>query len=170
MTNKEDLPYRKGIGLMILNKNLEVFVGMRIDSKQEAWQMPQGGVDDGEELRDAALREMEEETGSRNAEILAETINWYSYDLPDYLVPKLWDGKYRGQQQKWYLLQFLGIDDEFNISSSHNAEFMQWRWSKIEDLPNIIISFKRDLYISVIEEFRDHIIKLKKDAKKQKNF
>ena len=164
--HRVNLPYRKGVGLMIVNKKLEVFVGLRIDSKQEAWQMPQGGIDEGEESVEAVFREMEEETGTRNAKIIAETDHWYNYDLPDYLIPKLWNGKYRGQQQKWYLLEFLGEDSEFNISASKNAEFMQWKWTKMEELPNIIIAFKRDLYISVIEEFREHIIRLRKNAKK----
>jgi putative (di)nucleoside polyphosphate hydrolase len=166
MSDKNILPYRKGVGLMILNKDLKVFIGMRIDSKQEAWQMPQGGVDEGENLEEAAFREMEEETGTRNAEIIAQTVNWYSYDLPEYLIPRLWGGKYCGQKQKWFLMKFLGNDSDFDISSSKNAEFMQWRWAKIEDLPNIIIGFKRDLYISVIEEFRDYIIAMKQNAKK----
>ncbi len=156
----QKLPYRPSVGLMILNSNLEVFVGRRVDSKLEAWQMPQGGIDDGEAITDAAFREMKEEIGTNNAEILAETKQWYKYDLPYYLISKLWNGRYRGQRQKWFLLKYLGKDEDININCA-NLEFIAWRWVKIEELTQIIVPFKRNLYISVIEEFRDVIISLK---------
>ena len=159
------LPYRPGVGLMILNPRLEVFVGRRIDSKLEAWQMPQGGIDDGEAPADAAFREMKEEIGTNNAKILAHTKQWYQYDIPFYLIHKLWNGRYRGQRQKWFLLEYLGTDEEINIHCAH-AEFVEWKWSKIEELPNIIVPFKRNLYISIIEEFRDIILSLKKNKQK----
>lgn len=154
------LPYRAGVGLMILNPKLEVFVGRRIDSKLEAWQMPQGGIDDGEDITDAVLREMKEEIGTNNANIIADTKQWYQYDLPLHLISKLWNGRYRGQRQKWFLLQYLGKDEDIDINYDH-AEFSDWKWAKIEELPNIIVPFKRNLYISVIEEFRDIILSLK---------
>ncbi|MGB4192320.1 MAG: RNA pyrophosphohydrolase [Rickettsiales bacterium] len=157
------LPYRPSVGLMILNNKLEVFVGRRIDSKSEAWQMPQGGIDDGEAPQDSVLREMEEEVGTNNAQILAETKQWYQYDLPLYLISKLWNGKYRGQRQKWFLLKFLGKDSEININA-HHPEFIAWKWVKIEELPQIIVPFKKNLYISVIEEFRDIILSLKNNC------
>ncbi len=156
----QKLPYRPSVGLMILNSKLEVFVGRRVDSKSEAWQMPQGGVDDGEAIKDAAFREMKEEIGTNNAQILAETKQWYQYDLPYYLISKLWNGRYRGQRQKWFLLKYLGKDEDINISYG-DVEFVAWRWVKIEELTQIIVPFKRNLYISVIEEFRDVIISLK---------
>lgn len=156
------LPYRPSVGLMILNKKLEVFVGRRVDTKADAWQMPQGGIDTHESPEKAALREMKEEIGTNNAEILAVTKQWYKYDLPEFLVPKLWKGQYRGQRQKWFLLSFKGEDQEINLNSSE-VEFGDWKWVKIEELPNIIVTFKRSLYISVIEEFRDEIIKLKQN-------
>lgn len=155
------LPYRPGVGLMILNSKLEVFVGRRIDSKAEAWQMPQGGIDDGENPEQAAMREMKEEIGTNNAKIIAKTKQWYKYDLPSYLITRLWNGRYRGQRQKWFLLQYLGCDEDINISHAY-AEFSHWKWVSIEDLSQIIVSFKKKLYISVIEEFRDTIIALKK--------
>jgi len=166
MSNLDDeeflskLPYRPSVGLMILNSNLEVFVGRRIDSKQEAWQMPQGGIDEGELPSESVKREMLEEIGTNKADILAETKQWYNYDLPSYLISKLWNGKYRGQRQKWFLLKFLGNDSEINIENIH-PEFIEWKWVKIEDLPQIIVPFKKQLYISVIEEFRDVILDLK---------
>ncbi len=155
------LPYRASVGLMILNSKLEVFVGRRIDSKTEAWQMPQGGIDEGETPEIAVLREMKEEVGTNNAEILATTKEWYHYDIPNYLVNKLWNGKYRGQRQKWFLLNYLGNDGEININNSQHREFTDWKWVKIEELPQIIVPFKKNLYIAVIEEFRDILIKLK---------
>lgn len=166
MTNLENeeyiskLPYRPSVGMMILNNKLEVFVGRRIDSKTEAWQMPQGGIDQGEVPNESVLREMEEEIGTNKAEIIAETKQWYNYDLPFYLISKLWNGKYRGQRQKWFLLKFLGEDKDINIKSDH-PEFIAWKWVKIEELPQIIVPFKKNLYISVMEEFRDVIINLK---------
>ena len=154
------LPYRASVGLMILNNELKVFVGKRVDSRTEAWQMPQGGIDDGESPEGAALREMEEEVGTNNAQIIAATKEWYKYDLPKHLVGKLWNGKYRGQRQKWYLLKFLGGDNEINLNK-YCREFTEWKWVEIEELPQIIVSFKKNLYISVMEEFRDIILRLK---------
>ena len=155
------LPYRPSVGLMILNNNLEVFVGRRVDSKTEAWQMPQGGIDEGEIPKESVLREMAEEIGTNNAEIIAETKKWYHYDLPFYLISKLWNGRYRGQRQKWFLLKYLGKDEDIDINC-HHPEFIAWQWVKIEELPQIIVPFKKNLYISVIEEFRDAILFLKK--------
>lgn len=154
------LPYRPSVGIMIINDKFEVFVGKRLDSRTEAWQMPQGGIDDGEVPRGAVLREMKEEIGTDNAEILAETKQWYHYDLPFYLISKLWNGRYRGQRQKWFLLKYLGADKDIKIDNEH-PEFIAWKWVKMEELPQIIVPFKKDLYISVIEEFRDTIISLK---------
>lgn len=166
MNNQEEnlyfkkLPYRPSVGLMILNKKLEVFVGRRLDTKADAWQMPQGGIDPGETPEKAALREMKEEIGTNDAKIVAVTKQWYKYDLPEFLIPKLWNGQYRGQRQKWFLLEFLGKDEDININSAE-VEFSDWRWVNLEDLPHMIVSFKKSLYISVIEEFRDIFIKLK---------
>ncbi len=159
--SKEHLPFRPSVGLMIVNKNCEVFVGKRIDTKIEAWQMPQGGIDDHEDPDIAAFREMEEEIGTNEGIIICRSSKLYSYDLPSYLIPKLWDGKYRGQKQQWYLIKFTGEDKNINIRNSAVPEFIEWKWTKIEELPDIIVPFKRDLYIAVIEEFRDELLKLK---------
>ena len=150
------LPYRPGVGIMLLNRHSQVFVGRRIDTRSEAWQMPQGGVDEGETSSQAVMRELLEETGTDNAEIIAESKGWFQYDLPDYLIPKLWNGKYRGQRQKWFALRFMGSDACINIHTEH-AEFMQWRWATVEELLDIIVPFKRKLYIGVLEEFKDII-------------
>lgn len=158
------LPYRPGVGLMILNSECKVFVGKRIDSKIEAWQMPQGGIDEGEDPHIAALREMEEEIGTKEGTIIASTEKWYSYNLPDYLIPRLWEGKFKGQKQKWFLIKFTGKEESINIKYDIHPEFLEWKWTKLEDLPNIIVPFKKALYISIIEEFRDEILKLKKNA------
>ncbi len=148
----KDLPYRAGVGIMLLNNNNQVFVGKRIDTMSEAWQMPQGGIDEGEDAQTAALREMWEEIGTDKATIIAESKDWYNYDLPEHLIPKLWGGRFRGQQQKWFCLRFLGNDSDINIATEH-PEFCQWQWVEMESLPDIIVPFKRELYQAIINEF-----------------
>lgn len=153
MVDVKSLPYRLGVGMMLVNKDNKVFVGRRIDSSAEAWQMPQGGVDEGEGLAAAALRELEEEVGTTKAEILAESEEWHLYDLPVDLVPRLWKGKYRGQKQKWFVLRFLGEDSDINIQTQH-PEFCEWKWVDIDVLPDVIVPFKRAVYMAVVDEFR----------------
>lgn len=148
------LPYRKCVGLMLLNKAGEVFVGRRIDTTAEAWQMPQGGVDDGEEPRQAVMREMKEEIGTDNAEIVAEARRWLDYDVPAHIQPKVWHGKYRGQTMKWFALRFLGTDEEIDIATDH-AEFMAWKWMRPEEVLTAIVPFKHALYIEVFREFEE---------------
>lgn len=150
---RTDLPYRPCVGLMLLNKNRHVFVARRIDMKiGEAWQMPQGGIDAGEEPRHAAMRELEEEIGTARAEIIAESKGWLNYDLPDELVAKVWGGKYRGQTQKWFALRFTGSDRDINIATA-NPEFSEWKWVKHNELPEIIVPFKKKLYEDIVREF-----------------
>ncbi len=161
------LPYRKGVGLMILNQECKVFVGKRNDIRQDAWQMPQGGVDEGESSEDAVFREMKEEIGTNNGEIITKTKKEYFYEIPDYLVPKLWDGKFKGQKQRWYLLRYLGQDNDINIHASDDSEFKDWQWLEIEELVHNIIPFKRTLYLNIIEEFREDIIKFRNIIKAQ---
>lgn len=150
------LPFRPGVGMMIINKNNRVFVGKRIDSKANGWQMPQGGIDLGETPSSAALREMAEEIGSNKGEIIAESKKWYSYRLPEFLVNKLWDGKYCGQRQKWFLIRFTGQDSDINIHTKH-PEFDSWCWVDMKDLLTNIIPFKHKLYSKVIAEFKQFI-------------
>ncbi len=150
----ERLPYRPGVGMMILNPAGLVFVGRRIDQTAEAWQMPQGGVDPGEAPREAALREMTEEIGTNKAEIVAESRGWLRYTLPIELVPKVWGGRYRGQEQKWFVLRFLGKDRDIDIAT-HHPEFGAWRWIPRDQLLALIVPFKRGLYRQVLAEFAD---------------
>jgi putative (di)nucleoside polyphosphate hydrolase len=150
--NESDLPYRPGVGMMIINANNEIFLGKRIDTRIEAWQMPQGGIDIGETPSGAALREMEEEIGSNKGYILAESKYWYSYDLPKFLIPKLWNGSYKGQKQKWFLIRFTGQNSDIDINA-FTAEFSEWRWASFTELPKVIIPFKRKLYQAVMAEF-----------------
>jgi putative (di)nucleoside polyphosphate hydrolase len=147
------LPYRPCVGLMLLNRQGQVFVGKRIDQTIEGWQMPQGGIDEGEEPRRAALRELKEEAGTDKAEIIGEMENWLTYDLPAHLVGIAFHGKYRGQRQKWFALRFLGRDDEINLYT-HEPEFAEWKWVEMESLPQLIVPFKRDTYAAVIAAFR----------------
>jgi putative (di)nucleoside polyphosphate hydrolase len=144
--------YRRGVGVMLFNAAGLVFVAKRKDTPGEAWQMPQGGIDEGEDPRAAALRELGEEIGTADAEIVAETRNWLLYDLPDDLVGKVWGGKYRGQAQKWFAARFLGSDADIDLAKHHDPEFSDWKWAPLEALPEIIIGFKRDLYAALVAE------------------
>ncbi|MFQ5533638.1 MAG: RNA pyrophosphohydrolase [Sphingomonadales bacterium] len=151
-TDLTRLPYRKGVGMMLLNADGQVFVGQRGDTSVEAWQMPQGGIDGDETPRDAALRELAEETGSDKAVFIAESADWYRYDLPVDLVGRVWSGRYRGQMQKWFVMRFTGSDSDINIDTDH-PEFVAWQWMPMAELPDNIVTFKRPLYEALIREF-----------------
>ena len=155
MKDLKNLPYRHGVGMMVFNDKKQIFVGKRIDN-QEAWQMPQGGVDKGENVEVAAKRELYEETGIQSIRIIKKSDKEYIYDLPDHLLGKIWKGKYKGQKQTWYLMKFLGPDSEINIHQKH-PEFNEWKWVSIDELPNLIVNFKKDLYQAVIAEFTNAI-------------
>lgn len=148
------LPYRKCVGVMLVNTDGKVFVGQRIDTEASAWQMPQGGIDPGETAQDAALRELHEETGipPRKVRIEAETADWVRYDLPHDIVPRIWKGRFRGQEQKWFLIRFLGDDTDIDIDTDH-PEFSEWRWLDPSDLVARIVPFKRAVYQTVLTEF-----------------
>ena len=146
------LPYRRGVGVMLLNRDNKVFVAQRLDMTTAAWQMPQGGIDPDEDPRATAFREMKEEIGTDKAEVLAES-DWISYDLPRDLVPKLWKGRYRGQRQKWFAMRFLGTDADIDINGPH-PEFSDWCWAEFEELPDLIVPFKRTVYRTIVETFR----------------
>ncbi len=147
-----DLPYRLGVGMMIIDSRNRVFVAKRIDAKATGWQMPQGGINIGETPSCAAMREMLEEIGSNKGYIIAETKYWYSYDIPKFLIPKLWNGCFRGQKQKWFLIRFTGTNQDINIHTT-KPEFEAWNWKPLDELLPAIISFKRKLYKEVIKEF-----------------
>jgi putative (di)nucleoside polyphosphate hydrolase len=146
------LPYRPGVGIMLLNAAGEVLVAQRLDMPSEAWQMPQGGIDAGETPQAAAWREMQEEIGTGAATMLAESRRWYRYDLPAELVPLLWQGRFRGQEQKWFAFRFTGTDADITIDSDH-AEFSHWKWTAMASLPSLIVPFKRQLYLDLVAEF-----------------
>ena len=160
----EPTAYRPCVGLLVLNREGLIWIGRRIEAKNDAegagdwWQMPQGGIDEGEDPARAALRELREETGIRTAEVIAESAKWHRYDLPRHLIGKAWKGRYRGQKQRWFAVRFLGDDREINITPDHHPiEFDQWRWAEPHDLLDCIVAFKRDVYLEVLDEFADAI-------------
>ena len=152
----EKLPYRPSVGLVVLNRDGHIFAGQRLDSSMDAWQMPQGGIDKGETPVQAALRELTEETGipASKVEVLRESSEWHAYDLPHHLVAKLWKGRYRGQKQRWFALQFHGTDADVRIDT-HEPEFREWAWMPEAELIRKIVPFKRDTYSRVFAEFAD---------------
>jgi putative (di)nucleoside polyphosphate hydrolase len=149
-----ELPYRPCAGMMVFNRDGRVFIGKRIDQTQEAWQLPQGGIDAGEDPRAAALRELKEEIGTANVEVLREHPEWLTYDLPPNLVGVVWQGRYRGQRVKWFALRFLGTDSEIDVATPHQ-EFSEWKWVALGDVLPLVVSFKRDLYANAIAAFSD---------------
>lgn len=154
----DSLPYRPCVGVMLINRDGQIFAGQRIDSDQPAWQMPQGGIDPGEDPRAAALRELEEEIGVAPAqvEIIDATEDWLRYDLPAHLVGKVWGGGFRGQEQRWFLMRFNGTDDAIRIDTAQ-PEFSEWCWLGASDLLANIVPFKREIYARLIERFRPHL-------------
>jgi len=147
------LPMREGVGVIVLNKNNQVFVGKRKDNPGDRWQMPQGGVNKGEDFITAMKRELVEETSIRNIEILKEIENIYEYELPENLVGVIWKGKFRGQKQKWFITRFLGKEHEININTK-NQEFIKWKWIEPQILPKVIVSFKKNLYENLLKEIK----------------
>ena len=155
MNSNQDLPYRPGAGVMLINRDGKVFVAQRLDSTLEAWQMPQGGLDEGEDPQDGALRELEEETGigRDKVEVIARAPEVLLYDLPEDLVGVVWKEKWRGQRQTWFLARFLGTDADVNLQTPE-PEFRAWKWAEPDELPRLIVPFKKKLYEDVLEEFR----------------
>lgn len=154
--DQEDSLYRPGIGMMILNAENKIFVAQRIDNEEPAWQMPQGGIDPHEDADQAMFRELQEEIGTRNVEIIAKSKTWYKYDLPPDLAKRLWSGKFKGQKQIWYVLRFRGQDKDINIST-HRPEFRNWKWAEKEELLELIVPFKRELYAHILKDLWIHI-------------
>ena len=149
--NNQNLPMRDGVGVIILNKNDKVFVGKRKDNPVNNWQMPQGGVDEGEDYITAMKRELLEETSIKNIKIIKEIDKIYQYELPENLIGIIWKGKYRGQKQKWFITRFLGEEKEINLNTKH-AEFIDWKWIEPKLLPEVIVNFKKDLYLNLLKE------------------
>ena len=154
MMSTKKLPLRIGVGAIVLNEKNQVFVGKRKDNPVDKWQMPQGGVNEGEDLTSAMKRELNEETGIQNIKILNEIDGWFEYELPNYLLGKIWRGKFRGQKQKWFIVKFLGNDEEINLEKD-KPEFIEWKWLDIEKLPNVIVDFKKKVYEQLLPKIRN---------------
>jgi putative (di)nucleoside polyphosphate hydrolase len=150
-----NLPLRSGVGIVLLNKDNKVFVAKRIDNPKNFWQMPQGGVDEGEDFLKAAFRELEEETSIKNVELVKELDGTITYELPDRLLGLIWKGKYRGQKQKWFLMRFLGEDKEINIKTKH-PEFLEWKWVELDKITDLVVDFKLHVY----QEVKDKVKKI----------
>jgi len=149
----KNLPLRSGVGIVVLNKENKVFVAKRIDNPKDFWQMPQGGVDEGENFLDAALRELEEETCIKNVELIKELDDTTTYELPENLLGIIWKGKYRGQKQKWFLMRFIGSEKEINIKTK-NPEFLDWKWIDIDQITEIVVDFKLHVYKELKEKIK----------------
>ena len=153
---KKKLPLRIGVGVIVLNKENKIFVGKRKDNPVDKWQMPQGGVDKNENLINAMKRELYEETSIQNIKILKELDEWFEYELPKNLLGIIWKGKFRGQKQKWFIVQFVGKENEINLKTK-NPEFIEWKWIKMDELPKVIVDFKKDVYEKILIELKKFI-------------
>ena len=151
-----NLPLRKGVGVVLLNKNNQIFVGKRIDNPNDFWQMPQGGIDKGENPLEAAYRELKEETNVKSVELIAEIKNEITYNLPDKLLGIIWKGKYKGQTQKWYIMRFIGEDNEINLKTKH-PEFLDWKWINVENITDKVVDFKLHVYRKIQNELKNLI-------------
>ena len=149
----KNLPLRNGVGIILLNKENKIFVAKRIDNPKNFWQMPQGGVDEGENFLSAAFRELEEETSIKKAELIKELDGSTTYELPDHLLGIIWKGKYRGQKQKWFLMRFTGKENEINIKTK-NPEFLDWKWINIDEMTKVVVNFKLDVYKKLQEKIK----------------
>ena len=150
----KNLPYRVGVGIVVLNKENKIFVAKRIDNPKNFWQMPQGGVDEGEDFLSAAYRELEEETSIKNVELITEIDEITTYELPDYLLGKIWKGKFKGQKQKWFIMRYLGTDDEININTP-KPEFLDWKWTDLDSITQIVVKFKLDVYKTLQQKIKE---------------
>ena len=151
--NLSELPLRSGVGIVLLNNSNKVFVAKRIDNPKNFWQMPQGGVDEGEDFLKAAYRELEEETSIKNVELIKELEGSITYELPDRLLGIIWRGKYRGQKQKWFIVKFIGNESEINLNTN-KPEFIEWKWIDFQELPNVIVDFKKHIYEKILIELK----------------
>jgi len=153
MEVKKQLPLRVGVGILLLNKKNKVFVGKRIDNPEKFWQMPQGGVNTNENLTNAAKRELEEETGIKSIKVIKELNEWFEYYLPKKLLGKIWQGKYCGQKQKWFIMKFLGNEDEINVKTKH-PEFLEWKWIDLDKITDVVVDFKLHIYAKIKKEVK----------------
>ena len=151
--DSQKLPLRSGVGVVILNDKNKVFVGKRIDNPIDKWQMPQGGIDLGEDYLSAMKRELLEETSIKSIQVLREIEGFYEYELPKNLVGIIWKGKYRGQKQKWFITKFIGNEKEINLKTK-KPEFIEWKWIPVEELPNVIVEFKKDVYLNLLKDIK----------------
>tara|TARA_B100001063_G_scaffold28739_1_gene22011 strand:+ start:177 stop:662 length:486 start_codon:yes stop_codon:yes gene_type:complete len=149
----KNLPLRDGVGIVVLNKENKVFVARRIDNPKNFWQMPQGGVDEGENYFNAALRELEEETGIKKVKLIKEIDGVMTYELPEHLLGIIWKGKYKGQKQKWFLMRYLGSDDDINIKTN-NPEFLEWKWIDLNKITEVVVDFKLHIYKELKEKIK----------------
>ena len=153
MMISKKLPLRTGVGAIVLNNKNKIFVGKRKDNPIDKWQMPQGGVDKNEKFLDAMKRELFEETSIKNIEVIKEINNWFEYELPKNLLGIIWKGKFRGQKQKWFIVRFVGNENEINLETEH-PEFIEWKWIDMNELPNVIVDFKKEVYKKILVELK----------------
>jgi len=154
MHEYKNLPLRPGVGIILLNNENKVFVGKRVDNPLNFWQMPQGGIDKNEKVLEAAIRELKEETGITTVKLIKELNYWLEYDLPKNLIDKIWKGKYRGQRQKWFVMQFIGSKKDININTEH-PEFLEWKWIHYSELPKVVVNFKVKVYEKLVGELKN---------------